>query len=80
MPNAPPLAYTDVYVDDFITLAQRPLHFPTLSALLQTIDSVFPNPTATVRQPVISAKKMSQDDMSFSTKKRILGWDVDTQP
>jgi hypothetical protein len=78
-PNTPPLAYTDVYVDDFITMAQRPHHLPTLSHLLHTIDAVFPNPPNTVRRPVISAKKMVQGDMSFSTRKRILGWDVDTQ-
>jgi hypothetical protein len=77
-PNAPPLAYTDVYVDDFITLAQRPHHLPTLSALLHTIDAVFPNLPNTVRRPVISAKKMAQGNMSFSTQKWILGWDVDT--
>jgi hypothetical protein len=76
-PNAPPLAYTDVYVDNFITLAQRHHHLSTLSALLHTIDAVFPNPPNTVHQPVISAKKMAQGDMSFSTQKRILGWDVD---
>ena len=27
--NAPPLAYTDVYIDDFMVIAQPPQHLPT---------------------------------------------------
>jgi hypothetical protein len=62
-----------------MTSSHWPNDLLTLSKLLHTIDAVFPNPPNTVRRPVISAKKMVQGDMSFSTQKRILGWDVDTQ-
>jgi hypothetical protein len=27
--NAPPLAYTDVYIDDCMVIAQPPQHLPT---------------------------------------------------
>jgi len=73
-----PLQYTDVYIDDFIAIAQPPLHTSTLKSLLHSIDAVFSDTTDTPRRAVISNKKLQQGDVTFSTFKRVLGWDVDT--
>jgi hypothetical protein len=77
-PTTPPLSYTDVYIDDFITTAQPPRHHTTLNNLLHAIDSVFHDHPRSNRKAVISAKKLRQGDVTWSTRKRILGWDVDT--
>ena len=86
-----PLAYTDVFVDDFIGAAQDPL-LPHRSqelnncrrvrkALLHSIDDVFqpllPNDNPTRQEPV-SIKKLRQGDCSYGTLKEILGWIIDT--
>jgi hypothetical protein len=76
--TTPPLAYTDVYIDDFLAVAQPPLHLPWLNYLLTALDQVFVDlPTANRRQ-VISASKLDKGDACYSTFKRILGWDIDT--
>jgi hypothetical protein len=76
--DAEPLAYHDVYIDNFITVAQQPLHYHTLNTLLHTIDRVFDGaPHPTCRQ-AISKSKLEKGDATFATVKRILGWDVDT--
>ena len=80
-PIRPPLAYTDVYVDDFIKLAQ------TWENCLRVrrhtyhgIDSVFrPNDQRDrARKNPISEKKLLKGDDFWSTQKVILGWMVDT--
>ena len=80
-PMRPPLAYTDVYVDDFIKLAQ------TWDNCLRVrrqayhgIDSVFhPNDRLDgSRKNPISEKKLLKGDDFWSTQKVILGWMVDT--
>jgi hypothetical protein len=76
--HQPPLAYHDVYIDDFITLVQRPLHQPAMTALLNSIDAVFDTTQCPPRRPLISESKLNKDDASFSTVKWILGWDIDT--
>ena len=76
-PVRPPLAYVDVYVDDFIKLAQGWAN--ALKVRRHTyhhIDSVFrPNDAFDVdRKQPISVKKLEKGDDSWSTEKVILGW------
>jgi len=42
--SSTPLQYTDIYLDDFITVAQCPSHLPALNAVLYAIDTVFHDP------------------------------------
>jgi hypothetical protein len=77
-PNAPQSADTDVYIDDFIAMAQSPLHLPWLNALLHALDSVFQDADDSSRRQIILASKLQKGDACFSTSKRILGWDIDT--
>jgi hypothetical protein len=74
----PPLQYTDVFLDDFITIAQRPLHMPAMNNLLHALYNVFIDRPSNTRRQLVSAKKIQQGDATLSTKKRILGWDIDT--
>jgi hypothetical protein len=80
-PFRPPLAYVDVYVDDFVKAAQgwfNCLH--TRRATFHSIDSVFrPNDADDVlRKEPISVKKLQKGDDFWSTQKIILGWLIDT--
>ena len=78
-----PLEYWDVYVDDFIGLAQgnawKRRHAKRI--LLHTLDKVLrpvepgDNPH---RQEPASVKKMLKGDACWTTRKVILGWVVDT--
>ena len=79
-----PLAYADVFVDDFIGAAQDPdlnNRQRVRKALLHSIDDVFqpllPNDNPTRQEPV-SMKKLREGDCSFGTLKLILGWIIDT--
>jgi hypothetical protein len=79
----PPLAATDVYVDDFLLLAQTQAQQQrVLRSALHSIDDVFRplslTDPATRKEPA-SVKKMLQGDACWSTFKRILGWDVNTR-
>jgi hypothetical protein len=76
--SLPPLAYTVVYINDFMTVAQRPHHLQTLNTLLHSIESIFHDHPHTCRRPVISRSKLDKGDASFSTQKQILGWHIDT--
>ena len=76
-----PLQYVDVFVDDFIGLAQDP-HLPRVRrTLLHTIDHVLrpvsPTDSPFRREPV-SLKKLRKGDCSWDTVKVVLGWVVDT--
>ena len=80
-PIRPPLAYIDVYVDDFIKLAQG--WWNALRVRRQTfhhIDKVFrPNDALDQnRKEPISLKKLEKGDDGWSTEKVILGWLVDS--
>jgi hypothetical protein len=84
-PTAPlhrPLSLVDVYVDDFIGLAQHPFATHTLRALLHSIDKVFrghPVPDdKPCRKTTISSSKLATGNGAWSTRKTILGWDIDT--
>jgi hypothetical protein len=81
-PSQNPLAYVDIYMDDFIGLAQRPRLNQTLNVLLNSVDRVFrsvPHPNDKPnRKQVISASKLAAGEGAWSTTKSILGWLVDT--
>ena len=79
----PPVAAVDVYVDDFILLAQtRAQQTTVLRSALTAIDDVFrplsPDDPEHRKEPA-SIKKMLQGDACWNTRKRILGWDFDTE-
>ena len=80
--HLPPLAAVDVYVDDFLLMAQtQPRQRRVLRATLHAIDDVL-RPLAptdpTSRKEPSSTKKMLKGDACWATHKRILGWDLDT--
>jgi len=80
-PSPTPLANVDVYVDDFIGLAQAPTAARVKGTLLSTVDKVFRPPTTsdanTYKDP-ISLSKLDKGDLEWGTTKRILGWDINT--
>jgi len=73
-----PIQYTDVYLDDFIALAQHPNLPRTLHHTVSGILSVFrdnPLPHDPVaRTHIISTSKMAKGDAAWSTEKVVLGW------
>ena len=77
-----PLGDTDVFVDDFLQLAQGgPARVKALRRhLLTAVDQVLaqPNLDEKHRTEAISLKKLLKGDGSWSTRKIILGWLVDT--
>ena len=77
-----PLATADVYVDDFLLVAQTKRHQRRLlQATLHAIDQVLrplQHSDSPMRKEPSSVKKLAQGDAHWSTQKRILGWDVDT--
>jgi hypothetical protein len=75
-----PSSYVDVYVDDFIALAQRDK--PRIRRiLLHAVDSIF-RPTdfqdGIHRREPVSIKKLKKGDLSWHTTKLVLGWIIDT--
>jgi hypothetical protein len=75
----PPLSTVDVYLDDFMALAQPPVHTHTMRTLLHSIEAIFyDTPPTTPRRAVISHSKIDKGDASWSTTKTILGWLIDT--
>ena len=78
-----PLQYWDVYVDDFLALAQGNKRRRRMikRALLHSLDSVFrPLETGDVptRQEPASVKKLKKGDATWATRKVMLGWLIDT--
>jgi hypothetical protein len=73
------VAEIDVYVDDFIAIAQgdRTWLNSVRDTLMHSIDAVF-RPDEKVRAEPISLKKLNKGDASWKTKHTILGWDIDT--
>ena len=78
-----PLQYWDVYVDDFLAVAQgskRRLR-RIKRALLHSLDRVFrplqPDDRPTRQEPA-SIKKMKKGDATWGTRKVMLGWIIDT--
>ena len=80
-PLRPPLAYVDVYVDDFIKLAQGWLNtFRVQRHTYHHIDGVFrPNDLADVDQKSsIFVKMLEKVNDFWATEKIILGWLINT--
>ena len=80
--SQPPISMVDVFVDDFVGLAQTTPHSRRVRRiLLHAIDDVFrplqpgDNP---FRQEPVSVKKLRKGDCSWSTIKLVLGWVIDT--
>jgi len=73
-----PLAHVDIYIDDFLLAAQCSRTQHTLRAALHAISTVFIDDPNSPRRTVVSASKLAKGDATWSTKKRILGWDIDT--
>lgn len=75
------LQYVDIFVDDFISAAQRPFLRRVRRTLMHAIDDVFRplqvGDSEFRRQPV-SMKKLLKGDCTWSTIKLVLGWIVDT--
>ena len=90
LPNPPlPLAYIDVYVDDFVGAAQKSPAGPTKldnrrrvrRLLLHAVDDVFrplSRGDGPDRREPVSLKKLAAGDCSWGTMKLVLGWIVDT--
>ena len=81
-PLHPPLQYLDVYVDDFIKLAQGWLNcLRVRRCTFHAINNVIrPNDNSdSIRKEPISQSKLTKGDDKWSTLKTILGWIVDTQ-
>ena len=80
-PLRPPLTYVDVYVDDFIKLAQGWSNAMRVRCqTFHSIDSMFrPNDDLDEgRKEPISQEKLAKGDDHCSTYKTILGWTIDT--
>jgi hypothetical protein len=77
-----PLGTTDVFVDDFIQVAQGdPKRLNKVRRhLFNAIDTVLdqPLPGETHRNEAVSLKKLCKGGGSWSTRKEILGWIIDT--
>ena len=82
--NSQLLQYIDVFVDDFLGLAQGPRHrrrhvrrtlFHALEKVFRPLDST----DIEERKEVLSLKKLDASDCSWSTCKLLLGWVVDTK-
>ena len=81
-PVRPKLAYVDVYVDDFVKLAQGWYNAMRVRRhTFHNIDKVFrPNDAMDIlnRKQPISESKLGKGDDNWSTQKVILGWLIDT--
>ena len=80
--NGPPTKYVDIYVDDFVGLAQTPQQQRVRRILLGAIDEVFrplSSTDAPTRQEPVSVKKLREGDGSWSTIKSVLGWIIDSE-
>ena len=76
-----PLQYVDIFVDNFISLAQVPNLRRVRQTLLHTINHVFRPLSAedsAFRSEPVSLKKHQKGNCSWDTVKTILGWVVDT--
>jgi hypothetical protein len=81
MPFAKPVGTTNVFMDEYIQVGQggakrmRKLH----RHLLETVNQVLAQPgTESHRNETISLKKLRMGDISWTTRKVVLGWVLDT--
>ncbi|MGH7974697.1 MAG: hypothetical protein ACREBR_04165 [bacterium] len=82
-PLPPPLSDFDVYMDDFLGLAQgQPARLAAIRRqLYQTVDEALrplDETDRTERKDPFSLKKLSQGDGAWTTRKIMLGWLLDT--
>lgn len=81
-PQPKPAAYIDVFVDDWLALAQQiSTRTRARRLLFHAIDNVFrPNDfyDDNCRRELISLKKLREGDCSWATIKLILGWIINT--
>lgn len=81
--GCPPVASVDVYVDNFLLLAQaQRQRNRVMRATLHAIDQVMRSLSTgdpPYRKEPASTKKMLKGDTSWTTFKRILGWDIDLE-
>ncbi len=62
-PSLLPLATVDIYLDDFMALAQPPRHVKTMRTLLHAMDAIFFGTLAhNTRRNIISASKIAKGD------------------
>ena len=78
----PPVAQVDVYVDDFFLLGQtqrqrQKVMRATLSAIDEVLRPLSLSDPPHRKEPA-STKKMLKGDACWATRKRILGWDIDS--
>jgi len=71
-PPSTPLQYTDVYIDNFMLLVQKPTQLSTMANLLHHLNSIFQDPVKSPRRSI----KVAKGNATFSTIKRIMGWDI----
>jgi hypothetical protein len=80
---ASPLSYVDIYIDDFLAIAQRTRLLSTLAHTLTSIFDIFrdaPHPAdAATRKHIISQTKLLKGDAAWSTSKIVLGWLINTE-
>jgi len=78
-----PVAHVDVYIDDFLAVAQPTRKTTTLRALLHAISSIFRHhrhvDDSPARKNTISNSKLQAGDGAWSTSKTVLGWLIDTE-
>jgi hypothetical protein len=77
-PPSQPLRPTDIYIDDFMLVAQHAKASDGLQCLLHGIAQIFTDTPHSPRRLIVSASKLAKGDATLSTRQRILGWDVDT--
>lgn len=72
------LSYRDIYIDDFIAVAQPPRHLPLMNNLLHQLYTVFHDPLPQLHHQTMSQSKLEKGDAVFSTQKHVPGWDINT--
>ena len=81
-PLSKPLAATDVFVDDFVQLAQGgPRRMKAIRRhLWNAVDETLAKPDVadTKRNEAISLSKLEKGDGAWTTRKTVLGWILDT--
>ncbi len=76
------LNYVDIYIDDFIAIAQQPTLRHTLHHTINSILEIFRDKPHlednALHHHIISDTKMRKGDVAWSSQKNILGWLLDT--
>jgi hypothetical protein len=75
-PPSTPLKHVDIYMDDFMVVAQWQTANSALTTLLHSIGEVFQDSHNSLRGLVISVSKIAKGDTTLSTTQRLLGWDI----